>query len=59
MMIRLVVLAVTVFCAFPVYAETFKKCQDADGNWHYGDQAAQECELSRITENRWIRDAFK
>ncbi|MDJ0958308.1 MAG: hypothetical protein QNI91_15685 [Arenicellales bacterium] len=50
MMIRLVALAVTVFCALPVYAETFKKCQDADGNWHYGDQAAQECELSRITE---------
>lgn len=31
-------------------AETFKKCQDADGNWHYGDQAAEACELSNITE---------
>ena len=50
MMIRLIVLAVSMSCVLPVYAETFKKCQDADGNWHYGDQAAQECELSRITE---------
>lgn len=31
-------------------AETFKKCQDADGKWHYGDQAAEVCELSKITE---------
>ena len=49
-MIRLILLAASVFCMLPVYAETFKKCQDAEGNWHYGDQAAQECELSRITE---------
>lgn len=26
------------------------KCQDAEGKWHYGDLAAQECESSRITE---------
>lgn len=49
-MIRLVVLAVSMCLLLPVSAETFKKCQDVDGNWHYGDQAAQECEQSRITE---------
>jgi len=26
-----------------------KKCQDADGNWHYGDTAADECARSKIT----------
>jgi len=25
------------------------KCQDADGKWHYGDAAAQECEDSKWT----------
>ena len=49
-MMRLIILAVATFFALPVYAETFKKCQDAEGNWHYGDQAAQECEFSAITE---------
>jgi len=31
-------------------AQTIKKCQDADGKWHYGDFAAEQCEQSRITE---------
>ncbi len=31
-------------------AQTFMKCQDADGKWHYGDTAARECAKSRITE---------
>lgn len=26
-----------------------QKCQDADGKWHYGDTAAQECARSKIT----------
>jgi hypothetical protein len=26
-----------------------KKCQDLDGNWHYGDIAAKSCENSKIT----------
>jgi DNA repair exonuclease SbcCD ATPase subunit len=26
-----------------------KKCEDADGNWHYGDVAVEECENSKIT----------
>ncbi|MEA3291239.1 MAG: hypothetical protein U9Q71_02880 [Pseudomonadota bacterium] len=29
---------------------SIKKCQDADGNWHYGDFAAEECARSKITE---------
>ena len=31
-------------------AKTIKKCQDEDGKWHYGDQAAEVCARSRITE---------
>ncbi len=27
-----------------------KKCQDAAGKWHYGDNAAAECAKSKITE---------
>ena len=27
-----------------------KKCQDEDGNWHYGDTAAAECSKSKIIE---------
>ena len=40
------------FFVFPTSADTtIKKCQDADGKWHYGDHAAFECEQSaRITE---------
>ncbi|MFT5136039.1 MAG: hypothetical protein ACI9XU_000531 [Arenicella sp.] len=26
-----------------------KKCQDLDGNWHYGDSAVKSCENSKIT----------
>lgn len=36
--------------ASPALASTIKKCQDASGNWHYGDNAAEECAKSRITE---------
>ena len=31
-------------------AQTIKKCQDEEGKWHYGDQAAEACARSRITE---------
>jgi len=27
-----------------------KKCQDAAGKWHYGDNAAAECAKSKVTE---------
>jgi chromosome segregation ATPase len=30
-------------------AHAIKKCQDADGNWHYGDTAVDECERSKVT----------
>lgn len=54
---KLILLVLSVFLVLPVSAQTFnsegtiKKCQDADGNWHYGDHASFECEQnSRITE---------
>ena len=49
-MARLVLLLISVCFMLPVSAESFKKCQDAEGNWHYGDEAAQECDRSLITE---------
>ena len=30
-------------------AASMKKCQDADGNWHYGDSAVKACQNSKIT----------
>ena len=30
-------------------AFAIEKCQDADGNWHYGDIAVEGCEASKIT----------
>lgn len=32
-----------------VSAHAISKCQDADGNWHYGDNAASICGDARIT----------
>ena len=29
--------------------QTIKKCKDATGRWHYGDTAAEECAMSKIT----------
>ena len=34
----------------PSTGSTIKKCQDAQGQWHYGDTAAAECATARITE---------
>lgn len=31
-------------------AARIKKCQDADGMWHYGDRAAEACAKSKIIE---------
>ncbi len=33
-----------------VSAATIKKCKDVDGNWHYGDFAAEQCARSKVTE---------
>ena len=30
-------------------AHAIKKCQDAEGNWHYGDIAVEQCKESKIT----------
>lgn len=33
----------------PATSHAIKKCQDADGKWHYGDTAVDECERSKVT----------
>ncbi len=30
-------------------AHAIKKCQDAEGKWHYGDIAVQQCKKSKVT----------
>jgi chromosome segregation ATPase len=48
---RLVVGAGAVMlAAMPAAAQTISKCQDAQGQWHYGDHAAEECAKSVVTE---------
>lgn len=32
------------------HASTIKKCKDADGRWHYGDNAAAACAQSKVIE---------
>jgi len=34
---------------FSTPAHAIKKCKDANGKWHYGDVAVQECENSKVT----------
>lgn len=47
----LVSLAAAVLLAGAVHAQTITKCQDEEGNWHYGDFADEACaEQSTITE---------
>ncbi|MDZ7842558.1 MAG: DUF4124 domain-containing protein [Gammaproteobacteria bacterium] len=47
----LVSVAVAVLLVGAVHAQSITKCQDAEGNWHYGDFAAEACaEQSTITE---------
>jgi len=31
-------------------AHAIKKCQDAEGNWHYGDAASKACDTAKVTE---------
>lgn len=35
-----------------VAAQTITKCQDAEGNWHYGNYASEKCADGPITELR-------
>lgn len=45
------VAAALLLAAGAAQAQTISKCQDAEGNWHYGDFAAEACtEESTITE---------
>lgn len=42
---------VMMLVAGAAHAQTISKCQDAEGNWHYGDFAAEACaEEATITE---------
>lgn len=43
------ILVLVVFFSASHNAWAIKKCQDADGKWHYGDTAIEECENSKIT----------
>jgi hypothetical protein len=45
--IALISTLVGLLMASPVYA--IKKCKDAEGKWHYGDQAVASCEHSKVT----------
>jgi len=43
--------AAIVLCfLFATNAHAIKKCQDAEGKWHYGDGAAKECDKAKVTE---------
>lgn len=37
------------FAVISSNAYAIKKCQDSDGNWHYGDVAVRECQNSKVT----------
>lgn len=46
----ILVLSITLAAlAHPVSAQAIKKCQDAEGRWHYGDNAAAACGDAGIT----------
>lgn len=45
--VRALVMALLMLSTTTAFA--IKKCQDAEGNWHYGDTAVDECERSKVT----------
>jgi len=47
--IKLAALLLPVIIINPVSAYAISKCQDADGKWHYGDNAASICGDAKIT----------
>ena len=48
--ITFIVSAILIFGVFPFsFAHAIKKCQDSDGNWHYGDIAVAQCNKSKVT----------
>lgn len=42
------IVLVMLFC-WTIPAQAITKCKDAEGKWHYGDVAVEECENSKIT----------
>lgn len=54
--ITLALLLVSLFALSSAFAADtkkgprIKKCQDAQGNWHYGDKADEECARSKVIE---------
>lgn len=49
---RLAGIAAIPLLTMPAFAQTITKCQDADGNWHYGNYATAVCGDRPITELR-------
>jgi hypothetical protein len=48
--ITFIISAILIFGVFPFSsAYAIKKCQDSDGNWHYGDIAVAKCNKSKVT----------
>lgn len=47
--VRLVLFLLPAFLVFPVAGYPISKCQDENGKWHYGDNAASVCGNARIT----------
>ncbi len=48
--ITFIVSAILILGVFPFSAaHAIKKCQDSDGNWHYGDIAVNQCNKSKVT----------
>lgn len=43
------VLVLSLCCFLSSNAWAIKKCQDSEGNWHYGDVAVRDCENSKVT----------
>lgn len=50
---------VSLMLAIPAYGIT--KCQDSDGQWHYGDTAVAACKnskLTTLTERGFVKDVY-
>ena len=59
---RLKVLSLVLFVVLvPTDALAIKKCKDADGKWHYGDNAQQFCEdakVTTLTQRGFVKDTM-
>ncbi len=50
MLVISLVIGVSAFAADDKKGPRIKKCQDAAGKWHYGDQADEQCAQSKVIE---------